>query len=195
MTRSAGASGLGLAEAARAYEQKRAAAAAAPSMATLDALLANAGVDPWRRYAIRSEISEPAQAADVLSYAETWRLGGAAGLLSPHPSIDGGAHFGAVSAIPFMMEGRRSAGLIGACAVDAQIRVAVFLQSEHLPDLVFGDVAAGVIAELFQNTVGARPDDFNAYAFAVRQLDDARLEEHLLALVADGTLARPDGTP
>jgi hypothetical protein len=157
----------------------------------LDDRLEQAGIDPWRRRAIRTVASNPAQAAAVLTYSEAWRLGGAPGLLSPHPAIDGGAHFGAVPRSTHLMEGRRSAGVIGASAVDAQLRVALFLQSERLPATLFGDVAAGVIADLIQNTVAARADDFVTFAAAAQKLDDGRLEEHLLALVADGTLARP----
>ncbi|MGE5815272.1 MAG: hypothetical protein ACM36C_12350, partial [Acidobacteriota bacterium] len=120
---------------------------------------------------------------------------GAPGLLSPHPAIDGGAHFGTVPRSTLLMEGRRSAGVIGASSIDAQLRVACFLQSAHLPDELFGDVAAGLIADLVQNTPAARADDFNAFATAVSQVEDVRLEEHLLALVADGTLARPSNQP
>lgn len=121
-------------------------------------------------------------------------MGGSPGLLSPHPAVDGGAHFGAVPRSPLLMEGRRSAGVIGASAVDAQLRVAMFLRARKLPDRLFGDLAAGLIDELIKTTFARRPDDFVAYATSVAHIDDTRLEEHLLALVADGTLARPDQT-
>jgi hypothetical protein len=191
IARSGGVEPMGLDEAAAGVEKGRARAGAAASMATLDELLESTGMDPWRRWALRAQASDPSRLAELLSYGEAWRLGGAPGLLSPHPAIDGGAHFGTAPGSTLLMEGRRSSGLIGASIVDAQLRVASFLQAEHLPDVLFGDVAAGLIADLLQNTPAARPDDFNAFAVAVAQVDDSRLEEYLLALVADGTLARP----
>lgn len=194
MARSGGASGLRLSEAAAAVEKGRAVAAAAPSMAILDGLLEEAGIDPWRRWALSRVATEPAALAAELEYAEAWRMGGSPGLLSPHPAVDGGAHFGAVPRSPLLMEGRRSAGVIGASAVDAQLRVAMFLRARKLPDRLFGDLAAGLIDELIKTTFARRPDDFVAYATSVAHIDDTRLEEHLLALVADGTLARPDQT-
>ena len=191
MARSAGASRMGLADAAAAVDKGRARAASAASMADLDHMLEAAGLDPWRRWALASEASDPSAAAGLLTYGEAWRVGGAPGNLSPHQAIDGGAHFGAVPRCTLLMEGRRSAGAIGATAVDGQLRVARFLLSAHLPDELFGDVLAGLIADLMQNTPAARPDDFHAFGAAVMEVGDARLEEHLLALVADGTLARP----
>jgi hypothetical protein len=44
---------------------------------------------------------------------------------------------------------------------------------------------------MIENTRAARPDDFQAIAAAVSSIEDTRMEEHLLALVGDGTLARP----
>jgi hypothetical protein len=194
MARSGSVSGLHLPDAASAVDKGRAVAAAAPSMAALDGLLEEAGIDPWRRWALSRIATDPAGVAAKLEYSEAWRLAGSPGSLSPHPAIDGGAHFGAVPRSPLLMEGRRSAGVIGASAVDAQIRIAMFLRARKLPDRLFGDLAAGVIDELIKTTFARRPDDFVAYATSVARMDDARLEEHLLALVGDGTLARPDET-
>lgn len=191
LARSSGTPGLVAADVAAAIEKGRAAAAGAGSMDALDEMLRQAGVDPWRRRSIRAQANSPEGAAPILFYGEAWRLGGAPGLVCPHPAIDGGAHFGAVPRSTLLMEGRRSAGVVGAAAIDAQLRVAVYLASHHLPVQLFGDVAAGVLGDLIQGTYAARPDDFSAFAQGVRQMDDARMDEHLLALVADGTLARP----
>lgn len=188
--RSAGASGLGLREAAEAVRAGRDAAARAPSMSAFDEMLQAAGFDPWRR-TLLVQAADPARAAELLSYGEAWRLGGAPGRLSPHPAMDGGAHFGVAPSSTLLMEGRRNAGLVGASTVDAQLRVAMFLEMRQLPDRLFGDVAAGVIDELIQGTHATRPDDLSAFAAAAARLDDLRMEEHLLALVSDGTLARP----
>jgi hypothetical protein len=190
-TRSAGASSLGLREAAVAVETGRRAAASAPSMAALDQMLDTAGISPWRRKALSMLATDPARVAELLSYGEAWRVGGAPGRLSPHPAMDGGAHLGVTPRSTLLMEGRRNAGLVGAATVDAQLRVAVFLSSRQLPDRLFGDVAAGVIDELVQGTHASRPDDFSSFAASAARVDDSRMEEHLLALVADGTLARP----
>jgi hypothetical protein len=189
--RSAGASGLGLREAAAAVRAGRNAAAHAPSMSAFDEMLQAARVDPWRRRTLLVQAPDPARAAELLSDAEAWRLGGAPGRLCPHPAMDGGAHFGVAPSSPLLMQGRRNAGLVGASTVDAQLRVAMFLEVRQLPDRLFGDVAAGVIDELIQGTHATRPDDLPAFAAAAARLDDLRMEEHLLALVADGTLARP----
>jgi hypothetical protein len=109
-------------------------------MAALEGMLERAGVDPWRRWALVKAAADPAHVQ--LSYGEAWRLGGAPGLLSPHPAIDGGAHFGAAPRSLLLMEGRRSAGMIGASLIDAQLRVATFLELRQLPARLFGDVAA-----------------------------------------------------
>jgi hypothetical protein len=191
LARSAGTPGLRAAEISDAIARGRAAAAAAPSIDALDRMLDEAGVDPWRRAALAMQAGAAGDAAGLLSVSEAWRLGGAKGAVSPHPAIDGGAHFGSPPRSLLLTEGRRSAGLIGASAVDAQLRVALFLQSRGLSDRLFGDVAAGVINDAIQGTHAERPDDFAAFTATVAALDDARMEEHLLALVSDGTLARP----
>jgi hypothetical protein len=78
--------------------------------------------------------------------------------------------------------------------VDTQLRVAAFLRKHGLPDDLFGDVAAGALNDIIEQTTAVRPDDFQALANAAALLSDARLEEHVLALVGDGTLARPRET-
>jgi hypothetical protein len=93
------------------------------------------------------------------------------------------------------MEGRRSAGTIGATAIDTQLRVAIFLQQRQLPADLFGDLTAGALTDVIEAASGSRPDDFSAIAAAVSRLDDNRMEEHLLALVRDGTLAKPAEQP
>lgn len=191
LARSSGTPGLVVADVAAAIEKGRAVASGAGSVEALDDMLRQAGIDPWRRRAIRAQADSAGRAARILLYSEAWRLGGRPGLVCPHPAIDGGAHFGAAPHSTLLMEGRRSAGVVGAAAIDAQLRVAVYLESHHLPDQLFGDVAAGVLGDVIQGTHAARPDDFTAFGEGVRQMDDARMDEHLLALVADGTLARP----
>jgi hypothetical protein len=191
LSRSTSAGRLGLAEAASAIEEGRRRAAAATDLTALDGMLATAGVDPWRRRALSLAGDSPSRVAEVLSDGESWRLAGAPGLLTPRGPLDGCVCLGEATPSTWILEGRRSSATVGAGAVDVQLRTAVFLRKHKLPAEVFGDVVAGALLEMIENTRAARPDDFHAIAAAAMSLEDTRMEEHLLALVGDGTLARP----
>jgi hypothetical protein len=186
-----GVEGLGLAEAAAAIDAGRRRASAASDLRALDDMLRDAGIDPWRRRALRVDGKTPAEVADELSATESWRLGGAPGRFAPRGPLDGCLCLGETTHSTFILEGRRSSGMIGAGAVDVQLRTAVFLRKHQLPEQLFGGVIAGALLQMIENTRAARPDDFQAIAAAVSSIEDTRMEEHLLALVGDGTLARP----
>jgi hypothetical protein len=195
IARSGGFNPIALEEAAQAVDRGRHAAAASLSLDALDWSLAQAGVDPWRRKALALRAASPAELAGLLTDAEAWRLAGAPGRLAASPAFDGSARFVTVPHSTLLMEGRRSAGVVGASSVDAQLRVAAFMRQRHLPAELFGDLAAGVLAEVIETTQALRPDDVNAIAMTVSRIDDTRMEEYLLALVGDGTLARPSERP
>lgn len=192
IARATGPAAMLLEDALQAVARGRQLAAAATPEA-LDSSLRAAGMTPWR---IR-ELSLDAAGADTaarLRIAEAWRLGGAPGRLISRLSLDGCACFGEPPVSTVVVEGRRSGGMVGAASVDVQLRVAGFLRDRGLPLDLFGDVLAGALAEVFATARAARPDDLQAVAAAAAGLEDERLEEHVLALVADGTLARPSGS-
>ncbi len=195
IARSASAEDVGIADASRAVTAGLQRATSARTTEELDQQLEAAGLDPWRRREVRLEWTTPSAIAAHLTPAEAWRLGGAPGRLAPQIALDGSARLGPVPHSMQLMEGRRSAGAIGAIAIDAQLRVAIFLAKRQLPPDLFGEVAAGVLTDVIENTAATRPDDFAAIAAAVSRLDDSRMEEHLLALVRDGTLMRPSQQP
>jgi hypothetical protein len=191
MGRSSGAAKMGLTEAAGAIDEGRRRVRAADDDAAVDDLLRAAGIDPWRRRALSLAAASREDTAESLRLAEAWRIGGAPGLLAPRASLDGCACFGEAPRAAALLGGRRGTGVVGASAVDTQLRVAAFLRKHGLPDDLFGDVAAGALNDVVEQATAVRPDDFQALANAAALLSDARLEEHLLALVGDGTLARP----
>lgn len=195
IARSDGTVKVGIDEVSAAVPAGRRLAASTPTFEELDRKLADAGIDAWRRRALRLESTSPAEIADRLTPAEAWRLAGAPGWLAPQAPVDGSARLGPAPHSTVLMEGRRSAGAVGASAVDTQLRVAMFLHARQLPADLFGEVAAGALADVIENAEAARPDDFAAIAAAAVRLDDNRMEEHLLALVRDGTLMRPSEQP
>lgn len=169
----------------------RQSAKSAATAEELDRRLAEAGIDPWRRRALRLESSTLADTSARLTPAEAWRLAGAPGRLAPQPPLDGSARLGPVPHSTLLMEGRRSAGAIGATAIDTQLRVAEFLHDRQLPSDLFGEIAAGALSDVIETAAASRPDDYSAFAAAMARLDDNRMEEHLLSLVRDGTLTKP----
>jgi hypothetical protein len=191
LARAAGASGLGLRDAATAVARGREAARASADLYAFDERLRASGADPWRRREILLRAETVEQAAAALSYSEAWRLGGAPGLLAPRAPLDGCVCLGPTPYNAWDLAGRRSAGLVGSAAPDPQLRVADYLHSKGLPDDLFGDITAGVLTDIVEQTRALRPDDFRAIAGAASSMPDSRMEEHLLALVADGTLGRP----
>jgi hypothetical protein len=186
---------LELEEALQAVDTGRRLAAAQDTAAALDAQLASAGVDPWRRRALKTGAASPASIVSQLTLSEAWRLGGAVGQLTPRLPVDGCACLGTAPERPGLLEGRRSAGLAGAVVPDAVLRVAVFLQTHGLPLALAGEILAGAIGDVMHGVEGVRPDDRLALALAGVSLSDSRLEEHMLALIGAGVLARPRPMP
>jgi hypothetical protein len=184
-------SNLRLQEAVSAIAAGHERARASADLPALDELLRSSGITAWRRREIRLDAASVEQAGAGFWAAGGGGGGGAPGLLIARASLDGCACLGEAPRATHFLEGRRSAGVVAAGSVDVQLRVASFLRSRELPDDLFGEVAAGALNEAIEHTSAARPDDFRAIARAVSRMDDGRMEEHLLALVSDGTLARP----
>jgi hypothetical protein len=154
----------------------------------LDAALRDAGVDGWRRHDLRLQRSPNGPA---LTLSEWWQLGGAAGRLVSRWPLDGCACLGEVPRSPVLFEGRRSAGLIGSVTPDLALRVADYLRAEKLPFELFADLMTAAVVDVLHGARSVRPDDRLAFAVAAASIDAARLEEHLLALVATGAMGRP----
>jgi hypothetical protein len=201
LMRSHSAPELKLEEALAAVDRGREVAAALGTAGELDAALRGVGVDPWRRRSLRLQHHGAAlptnghpqegAAPPALALSELWQLGGAAGSFAVRWPLDGCACFGPVPRAPWLLDGRRSAGLIGATAADPVLRVALFLRDRRLPLGLFGGILSSAIVDVVHGAQGVRPDDRVAVATAASHIADARLEEHLLALVASGALARP----
>jgi hypothetical protein len=180
-----------LAAALRSLDAGRRLAAGHQTLAALDAALAAAGVDPWRRRALRTGQESPAAVADQLTLEEAWRLGSAEGAFTVRLPMDGCACLGSAPPTPWLLEGRRTSGLIGAVAPDLALRVALYLRENGLPGDLIGHILAGAAVDVIHGVDAVRADDRRALALAGAALEDARLEEHLLALIGSGVLARP----
>jgi hypothetical protein len=154
----------------------------------LDAALRDSGVDGWRRHELRLQQSSNGPG---LTLSEWWRLGGAAGRLVSRWPLDGCACLGDVPKPSVLFEGRRSTGLIGSLTPDLALRVVDYLRAEQLPFELFGELMSAAVVDVVHGAWSVRPDDRRAFAVVSSSIGAARLEEHLLALIATGAMGRP----
>jgi hypothetical protein len=178
----------------RSLDAGRRLAAGHTTVAALDAALAGAGIDPWRRRALRAGQTSVAAIAGQLSLAEFWRLGSAEGEFTVRLPLDGCACLGSAPPAPWLLDGRRTSGFIGAVAPDLVLRIALYLRENDLPGDLIGHILARAVLDVMHGIDAVRTDDRRALALAGAALSDARLEEHLLALIGHGVLARPPDT-
>lgn len=173
-------------------EAGRARVAQSQDLASADAVLASRGIDPWRRRALSLDAASPSDIAAGLTPSEAWRIGGSADVpIVPAFALDGCPCLGEMPFAPMIAEGRMSNGTIGAIVPGLALRIATFLKKRGLPLALYRPLAGGVAFDVIHSAAGVRMDDMQALDVAAAAISDARLEEHVLALVADGTLAAP----
>jgi hypothetical protein len=71
---------------------------------------------------------------------------------------------------------------------DLNLRVAAFLAARQLPAALAPDLLSAATLELVDRVVAPRTDDWRAVVAGIRALSDARLEDDVAALTADGPL-------
>jgi hypothetical protein len=181
-----------LADTIDAIENGRRQVAASSDAASVAALLASRGIDPWRRRALEADASSPSDIALRLTPSEAWRIGLAAPVgLVPGLALDGCPCLVETPFATAIAEGRPSNGMVGALGAGLSLRIATFLKTRGLPLALFRPLAGGVAFDVIHSANGIRTDDLLALDAAAARITDARLEEHVLALIADGTLATP----
>jgi hypothetical protein len=186
--------GLDVESALAALDRGRAAAERLTGEDELDAALERAQVDPWRRRALRfarADRRDVGQDRGALTLSEIWQLGGGEGSVVQRWALEGCPCFGPQPRPTALLEGRRATGLVGAVAADGALRVASFLRARGLPLVLFGAVYASAVVDVIHGAEAMRPDDRLGPARAATEITDARLEEHMLALISSGALARP----
>lgn len=166
--------------------------AASPDVPSADALLASRGIDPWRRRAVVLDAPSPGEVARRLTPSEAWRVGLEQPVAAvPAVALDGCPCLGEIPFEPTTLEGRPSNGLVGAMVPGLALRIVQFLKDRGLPLALYRPLAGGMAFDLIHSAVGLRTDDLLALDVAAARITDARLEDHVLALIADGTLAAP----
>jgi len=71
---------------------------------------------------------------------------------------------------------------------DLNLRVAAFLAAHRLPPSLAPDLLSAATLDLVDHVVAPRADDWRAVVAGIRALPDARLEDDVAALTADGPL-------
>lgn len=80
-----------------------------------------------------------------------------------------------------------SAGLAASLA-DLNLRVAAFLADRKLPSALAPDILSAATLELVDRVNAPRADDWRALVESIRAIPDARFEDYVAALTADGPL-------
>jgi hypothetical protein len=175
-----------------AVEAGRTRTANSPDGPSVDALLAAHGIDPWRRRALRLGATSHDEIATRLTPSEAWRVGAdAPPAIAPRMTLDGCPCLGEMPLAPMIAEGRPSNGMIGAIVPGMSLRILLFLKARALPLALYRPLVGGVAFDIIHSASAVRTDDMLALDVAAAQISDTRLEEHVLALIADGTLAPP----
>jgi len=71
---------------------------------------------------------------------------------------------------------------------DLNLRVAAFLADRRLPAAIAPDLLSAATLDLVDRVAAPRADDWRAVVTGIRVLPDARLEDDVAALTADGPL-------
>ena len=173
---------------------------AASSPETLDALLASAGVDGIRRRLARLATGAgPAGVLDFVSLSEVVALGEDATEATRGTLLDG---WGAAARLvdgslgqrmPGRLAwrdraGRPGSGLMAACVVDLQIRVAEWLSERRLPASLARAVLSLATWDLAMTAQVAGADDWLPVVRAAQAVSSGRLEDYVSALAAGGPL-------
>lgn len=174
-------------------------AAGPAGAATLESTLVSAGTSETRAGLAAFEVrrGRPASVAPMLRPMDFYQLGTTA----PWPAVWGGAAAnmdGCLCLVPAMRRAPESwlgypgTGVLTASTTDASARLAEMLTEMKLPGWLAAPLAPFVVGDLLHHTQQFGPDDWEALLYS-RQIDAAKVEEWLLALVAAGLLAPPAG--
>jgi hypothetical protein len=161
--------------------------------ALLDDILADAALSEWRREALRWAIAHaPGEIADAFSIVEIFWLGGGGGL----------DEWGA-AALPMTgclcltmprpvawedLAGRPAAGLLASLGADVNLRLADALSARRLPAALMPAILAFAMQDVLDDARPAYLDDWMAFSRTVRAIGDARIDDYIAALAADGPL-------
>jgi hypothetical protein len=167
--------------------------------AALESALLAAGVSETRATLAAFEVrrGRPASVAAMLRPMDFYQLGTTAAW----PAVWGGAAAnmdGCLCLTPAMRRtpeswlGFPGTGVLAASTTDASARLAEILTDMKLPGWLVAPLLPFVTSDLLHHTQQFGPDDWEALLWS-RQIDAARVEEWLLALVAAGILAPPAG--
>ena len=177
---------------------RRRVAEVARDPAALDALVAGAGVERWRRRLMRWAPRDPGAVMPYLSLGEILALGAPAGL--PAEAQDWGVSQRFVDGsfalqLPVrlawhQMSGRRGAGLLAARLADLPLRVAESLAALKLPSALARGVVQYATWDLISAIQMADVDDWLAVIRAVQRVTPDQMADYISALTADGPLVR-----
>ena len=165
------------------------------------ALAEAAGLGAWRREALAWAVAHDAAGVPAaLSLSElAWAGVGDSGTPADRAALDawGTGRLAATGELATRLP--RGRGWEGAVAHDARaglattvgdlnLRVAAFLAARGLPASLAPDLLSAATLDLIDRVVAPRADDWRAVVAGIRALPDARLEDDVAALTADGPL-------
>jgi hypothetical protein len=177
--------------------RRRAAALPAAPAGAADAARA-AGLSAWRREALGWSLAhDPAGVPRALSTTELAWLGGAVDADRAALDAWGTSAMAASGELATRLPPARpwedavgndaSAGLAASLA-DLNLRVAAFLADRKLPSALARDILSAATLELVDRVNAPRADDWRALVESIRAIPDARFEDYVAALTADGPL-------
>jgi hypothetical protein len=161
--------------------------------------LVAAGAEAWRvNLAMWDDADSPGAAGDWLTITEIYWLGGGRSL-PPAWGVAGAVIDGCLCFEPLdawtngWFRDRPGSGLAGALVTDVPLRLAEHLDTSGLPVSLMPLLLRGATRDWLSRVWQMLPGDTAPLAVFPRQLPLLRLDDYLLALVADRVLAVPDG--
>jgi hypothetical protein len=168
-----------------------------PADAELSRALADAGVATETANVVRWGLrrGDP-NALAVIGPAAVYRLGAEAALPDGWGPVavraDGcWCAIAPLPAAPAAFAGRLGGGLASSLDSDLAVRLAELLSAARLPAVTWSAVLPFALQDWLDGVRQFSPEDGESVAVWPRLLDAARLEQYLLALVADGVFAAP----
>ena len=158
-----------------------------------------AGLGPWRREALAWAVAQDAAGVSgALSLTElAWA--GDPGTADDRAALDtwGTGRLAATGEVATRLPRGRGwedavahdarAGL-ATCIGDLNLRIAAFLAAHRLPASLAPDLLSAATLDLIDRVAAPRADDWRAVVAGIRAMPDARLEDDVAALTADGPL-------
>jgi hypothetical protein len=180
---------------AEAIARGRERAAEARGVTDSEGLAHGAGLDPWRAQGLRCTLErEPRTVAAFFTLEELMRLGRPEAAPSDPwgtPDLARGGSLRLVSPPPGGHDdllGQRLEDLHAARAPDLVLRVAVELESRHLPASLVPGVLSMFVQDFVQEATPSSHEDWLALARFARDAPTERFDEYVSALVGEGPL-------